>query len=56
MRWVQSLGTKLARNEDGASLVEYALLLALVALVCLALAKTLGAHISSFFSAAASAI
>jgi pilus assembly protein Flp/PilA len=47
---------RLVRDEDGVSIVEYALLLALIAMVVLGLATILGAHISSFFSSAASAI
>jgi pilus assembly protein Flp/PilA len=46
----------LARDEDGAAIVEYALLLALIVLVLVAAATLLGSHISNFFSSAATSI
>ena len=42
--------TKFARDEEGASLVEYGLLLSLVAVVCVAAITTLGTGISTMFS------
>ena len=42
--------TKFARDEEGASLVEYGLLLSLVAAVCIAAITTLGNIISTMFS------
>jgi len=42
--------TKFARDEEGASLVEYGLLLSLVAVVCIAAITTLGTIISTMFS------
>ena len=42
--------SKFARNEEGASLVEYGLLLSLVAVVCIAAITTLGNSISTLFS------
>ncbi|MBV8310112.1 MAG: Flp family type IVb pilin [Planctomycetaceae bacterium] len=42
--------TKFARGEEGASLVEYGLLLSLVAAVCIAAITTLGNIISTMFS------
>jgi pilus assembly protein Flp/PilA len=56
MRPVPKLIQKLARDDDGVSIVEYALLLALIALVILGAATLLGSNISSFFSTAGSAI
>ena len=44
------------RTERGASLVEYALLVALIAVVCIAAVTTLGKSASSKFSAVGSAI
>jgi pilus assembly protein Flp/PilA len=38
------------REERGASLVEYALLLALIALVCIAAVTSLGGAVNSKFS------
>jgi pilus assembly protein Flp/PilA len=42
--------TKLVRDEEGASLVEYGLLLALIAVICLAAVATLGKSISTMLS------
>jgi len=42
--------TKFARDEEGASLVEYGLLLSLVAVVCIVAISTLGTSISTMFS------
>ena len=42
--------TKFVRDEDGASLVEYGLLLSLVAVVCIVAISTLGTSISTMFS------
>jgi len=48
--------TKLVRDEDGASLVEYGLLLSLVAVVCIVAISTLGTSISTMFTNLASNI
>jgi pilus assembly protein Flp/PilA len=48
--------TKFLANEDGASLAEYGLLLALIAVVCLAGMTVLGTKINSMFNAVASTI
>ncbi len=48
--------TQFVRDEDGASLVEYGLLLSLVSVVCIAAITTLGSSISSMFSNLASVI
>lgn len=40
------------RDEEGASMVEYGLLLALIALVALVAVKTVGTNLSSLFSSA----
>jgi pilus assembly protein Flp/PilA len=45
-----------AKTERGASLVEYALLVALIAVVCIAAVTTLGSSASKKFSTTASAI
>jgi Flp pilus assembly pilin Flp len=44
------------RAEKGASLVEYALLLALIAVVCFVAVAVLGTSVSHRFSANASAV
>jgi len=48
--------TKFIRNEEGATLAEYGLLLALIAVVCLGAITTLGTKISTMFSAVASSV
>jgi pilus assembly protein Flp/PilA len=44
------------RDEQGASLAEYGLLLALIAVVCIAAINVLGTAISSMFSNTAGAV
>lgn len=44
------------KSERGASLVEYALLVALIAVVCIAAVTTLGRNASRKFSSVGSAI
>jgi pilus assembly protein Flp/PilA len=39
------------RNEEGAALVEYGLLIALIAVICVIVVATLGNTVSSKFSA-----
>jgi pilus assembly protein Flp/PilA len=46
----------MARSERGASLVEYALLVALIAVVCIGAVSILGQHASTTLSSAGSAI
>jgi pilus assembly protein Flp/PilA len=48
--------TKFVRNEEGASLAEYGLLLALIAVICIAGMQVLGTKISSMFTNVSSAI
>lgn len=43
---------RLVRKEEGATLVEYCLLIALIALACVGGVTALGAVIPSFFSGA----
>jgi Flp pilus assembly pilin Flp len=47
---------KLARDEDGASLAEYALLLVLIVIVLLGATALLGSQISAFFTSASTVI
>lgn len=42
--------TSLLREEEGASMVEYGLLVALIALVALGAVQTLGINLSSLFT------
>ena len=44
------------RQEEGATLAEYGLLLALIAVVCLAAITTLGTKISSMFTVVSGSI
>ena len=52
---IQTLKAMLA-NEDGATLVEYALIVALIAVVALLAISTLGKNASSTLSTAANSI
>ncbi len=45
-----------ARREEGATLAEYGLLLALIAVVCIAAITIVGTQISTMFSTVASSI
>jgi pilus assembly protein Flp/PilA len=47
---MRNLVNRFSREEQGASLAEYGLLLALIALVCIAAVTVLGTEISSVFS------
>ena len=47
---VQQVRSRLVRGEQGASLVEYALLLALIALVCVGAIALLGGDVSTRLS------
>jgi len=44
------------RDEEGATMVEYGLLIALIALVALVAVKTLGTNLSSLFSTVAGSV
>jgi pilus assembly protein Flp/PilA len=46
----------MVRDEEGATMVEYGLLIALIALVALLAVKTLGTNISSLFSTVAGSV
>jgi len=47
---------KFVREEEGASLAEYGLLLALIAVVCIGAIGVLGTRISTMFSTLSTAI
>jgi pilus assembly protein Flp/PilA len=51
-----AVATKFVRDEEGATLAEYGLLLALIAVVCLAAITTLGTKISTMFSTVANSV
>ena len=45
-----------ARNDEGQDLLEYALLIALIALVCVVAITTAGANVNTIFSNIATAL
>jgi pilus assembly protein Flp/PilA len=47
---------QLRREEQGAALVEYGMLVGLIAVICVVAVTTLGTEISTAFSAIASAL
>ena len=54
--YLLQLVNRFRRNEDGAALAEYGLLVALIAVVCVVAVTALGTNISVAFSKIASAI
>ena len=52
---VQSV-TNLLRDEEGASMVEYGLLIALIAMVALVAVQALGKSVSTLFSTVATSV
>lgn len=52
--FIQQFLTRVRDDERGASLVEYALMLALIAMVCIAAVSALGGTVSESFSEAVS--
>jgi pilus assembly protein Flp/PilA len=50
------LQRRLRRDERGASLVEYALLLALIAVVCIVAVSLLGSNLNNSYSKDASSV
>ena len=51
IRFIASyVASRVTKDERGASMVEYALLLALIAVVCIAAVKTLGQSASQKFT------
>ena len=55
-RFIRIANKFLTRREEGATLAEYGLLLALIAVVCLAAITLLGSTISSMFASLAGTI
>ncbi len=51
-----AVATQFARDEEGASLAEYGLLLALIAVVCVAAIAVVGTNISKMFSGVSGSI
>jgi len=50
------LARRFRRGEEGASLVEYALLVALIAVVCIVAVSVIGANASAKFSSVGSSL
>jgi pilus assembly protein Flp/PilA len=48
--------TRLRREEEGAALVEYGMLVGLIAVICVVAVTTLGTEVSTAFSAIALAL
>lgn len=55
-QFIQAWLTAKTKTERGASLVEYALLVALIAVVCIVAVTTLGGKASSKFNSVSSAL
>ena len=53
---VRSAAARFLRDESGASLVEYALLIALIAVVCLAAVTLIGTNVSNKLNSAANSL
>ena len=49
MKFLMNVVSRLRRDEKGASLVEYGLLVGLIAVVCIAAGSLLGGTISGYF-------
>ena len=54
--YLLQLVNRFRRNEDGAALAEYGLLVALIAVVCVVAVTALGTQVSTAFSKIASSI
>ena len=50
MTSIKNVIRKLANNEDGAALVEYGMLVALIAVVCIVAVTNIGTKISKAFN------
>ena len=55
-RVAASVQSRMPRDENGASLVEYALLVALIAVVCIGAVSFLGTNASAKFSTTGSSL
>jgi pilus assembly protein Flp/PilA len=56
MTWLTAIAKRFFKDEGGLSLVEYAMLIALIAIVGLAGITVMGNKLNSLFSAAATSI
>jgi pilus assembly protein Flp/PilA len=53
---MQKLINRLRRDDEGAALVEYGMLVGLIAVICVVAVTTLGTEVSAAFSNIASAL
>jgi pilus assembly protein Flp/PilA len=53
---MRKLINRFRREEEGAALVEYGMLVGLIAVICVVAVTTLGTEVSSAFSAIAAAL
>lgn len=51
MQWIRSFGKRLFRRDDGVAAVEYAVMLALIIVVCLTAVRTIGRQSNKTFKA-----
>ena len=47
---MRKLVSRFARNDDGAALIEYGMLVGLIAVVCVVAVQTLGTTIKGYFT------
>ena len=52
--WMQTLGAGLRRRDDGATMVEYGLMVALIAIVALLAVAAIGTNLFGLFNKVAS--
>ena len=53
---LRSAALRFLRDEDGATLVEYALLIALIAVVCVGAVTLIGTHVNAKLNSAATSL
>jgi len=56
MSQLAKLGRSFIRNEDGATMVEYGIMVALIAAVCIVIVGTLGGQVSTAFNTVSTAL
>ena len=56
MSQLVKLGRSFLRNEDGATMVEYGVMVALIAAICVAIIGTLGGQVQTAFSNTSTAL
>lgn len=56
MSQLAKLGRSFLRNEDGATMVEYGVMIALIAAICVAIIGTLGTQVQTAFTNTSNAL